>query len=481
MAKRNPAKTRSSKATAKPQVIVKTVRAKYDNAQTTHDNARHWAAADGLSAAAANAVAIRSILRKRSRYEVTNNGLANGIVSTWVNDIIATGARWQIASEFDSSRRLRKAFSRWADEIELPEKLQTMRRAQCVDGEAFAVFVTNERLMSPIKLDIMLVEADCVSDPALSAVVTKTHNDGITYDKMGHPTTYRVLRYHPGDVYFDASQSDYDEYPAESVIHLFRAERPGQLRGVPELTATLGLFAELRRYTLAVLAAAETAADFAWFLKTTSPTVEAANATPFDLVDVERRMGQVLPAHWDIGQLKAEQPTTTYGDFRRNIINEAARPLNMPYNVAACDSSAYNYASGRLDHQTYHRAVYIDRDHIAKRVLDRIAYAWLGEAALVPGLIDDGAPPFVDWDWQWQWDGFEHVDPVKEATAEATRLSQHTTTLRDVYDAQGTDWRDALSQRAAELDTMRQLGIPILTQSGAVVGADPSAGDQPNG
>jgi capsid protein len=48
--------------------------------------------------------------------------------------------------------------------------------------------------------------------------------------------------------------------PVESVIHLFRAERPGQSRGVPEITPALPLFAMLRRYTLAVLGAAEQAA-----------------------------------------------------------------------------------------------------------------------------------------------------------------------------------------------------------------------------
>ncbi len=54
---------------------------------------------------------------------------------------------------------------------------------------------------------------------------------------------------------------------------------------------------------------------------------------------------------WKIGQVRAEQPTTAYGDFKHEIINEIARPLQMPFNVAAGNSSGYNYVSGRLDHQ----------------------------------------------------------------------------------------------------------------------------------
>ena len=43
--------------------------------------------------------------------------------------------------------------------------------------------------------------------------------------------------------------------------------------------------------------------------------------------------------------------------FKKEILNEIARCLGMPYNISAGNSSGYNYASGRLDHQTYFKAV----------------------------------------------------------------------------------------------------------------------------
>ena len=49
------------------------IRAKFDSAQTTADNRRHWANADGLSADAAASPEVRRILRNRARYEVANN------------------------------------------------------------------------------------------------------------------------------------------------------------------------------------------------------------------------------------------------------------------------------------------------------------------------------------------------------------------------------------------------------------------------
>jgi hypothetical protein len=53
----------------------------------------------------------------------------------------------------------------------------------------------------------------------------------------------------------------------------------------------------------------------------------------------------------------------------------------MPFNVAAGNSSGYNYASGRLDHQTYFKAIRVKQVHLEAVVLDRILAAWLDEAA----------------------------------------------------------------------------------------------------
>jgi capsid protein len=131
----------------------------------------------------------------------------------------------------------------------------------------------------------------------------------------------------------------------------------------------------------------------------------------------------------------------------------------MPFNVAAGNSSGYNYASGRLDHQTYFKAIRVEQVHLEAVVLDRVLAAWFDEAALIPGLLPDGLGPFVTWPHQWFWDGHEHVDPAKEATAQATRLANLTTTLADEYARRGLDWEAQLRQRAKELALVAALAL----------------------
>ncbi len=75
------------------------------------------------------------------------------------------------------------------------------------------------------------------------------------------------------------------------ILHYFRSDRPGQIRGIPDITPALPLFAQLRRFTLAVLAAAETAADFAGILYTDAPAGgEADAAEPFEPIELENEL-----------------------------------------------------------------------------------------------------------------------------------------------------------------------------------------------
>ena len=436
------------------------LRGRYDASVTSPDNRRHWANADGLSASAANSREVRRILRERARYEIANNSYAKGITLTLANDVIGTGPRLQLLTpDASANRSIERAFSRWAQKIGLAEKLRTMRMAQTTDGEAFAVLVSNPALDNSVQLDLRLIEADQVTTPEPSLDPTASAVDGIVFDDQGNPVEYHILRTHPGDGDAPLVQ-DFDRVPADSVIHLFRTDRPGQQRGIPEITSALPLFAMLRDYSLATLDAAKAAAYFAGILYTDSPANGEADAVePLDEIELDRNLLLTMPGGWKMSQLRSEHPSATYGEFKREILNEIARCLNMPFNVAAANSSGYNYASGRLDHQTYFKAIRVDQAHLECCVLNRILAAWLDEASLVPGLLPDGLGPYADWSSQFFFDGHEHVDPAKEARAQAIRLDSHTTTLADEYARRGQDWETQLQQRAAELHRMRDLGL----------------------
>ena len=68
--------------------------------------------------------------------------------------------------------------------------------------------------------------------------------------------------------------------------------------------------------------------------------------------------------------------------------------MNMPFNVAAGNSSGYNYASERLNHQTYFESIRVELSQMARVVLDRVLRAWLREAVRIEGYLPDDITAF---------------------------------------------------------------------------------------
>jgi lambda family phage portal protein len=437
-------------------------RARFDSAQTTDNNCRHWLAADSLSADAAASPSVRRTLRNRARYEVANNSYARGIVSTIANDSIGTGPRLQLLTENENlNREIEGEFERWSTNVSLAEKLRTMRMARVQDGEAFAIMVNNPELDHSIKLDLRLIEADQVRSP-FRILPNEREVDGIRMDRYGNPVNYFITKNHPGST-LGAWPEDVISVPATNMIHVFRQDRPGQHRGIPEITPALPLFAQLRRFTLAVLSAAEAAANFAGILYTDAPPNGESDAVePMDFIELERNMLLTMPGGWKMSQIEPMQPTTTYVDFKKETLNEIARCMNVPFNIAFGNSSGYNFASGRLDHQTYFKSIRVDQSFMAQKVLDHILGAWFWEYALEFGFPRDipvtGLGRLLP-NHQWFWDGVEHIDPAKEARAQSIRLQNNTTTLAHEFARQGKDWEVELKQRAREKNLMRELGL----------------------
>lgn len=478
----------------------KMIRAKFDAAQTTDENRRHWANADGLSAVAATNPAVRRIVRNRARYEVASNSIARGIVLTLANDLVGAGPQLQMLTiDKELNRAIEQGFGAWSAEIHLAAKLRTMRMARAQDGEAIGVMFNNRGLRGPVKMDVRLVEADRLGESTFSnsswrpggILGVEDENkavDGIVFDEYGNPAQYHILKRHPGaaDAILNFGGAEYDVVPAASVVHWFRADRPGQRRGVPDIMPALPLFAILRRYTKATLLAAETAADLSLIMKTTSPAGgEAAEVDPWITMEMERNIAMFAPEGWEPHQMKAEQPSATFPEFRIAIINEIARCLNMPRNIAACDSSGYNYASGRLDHTTYNRSVEVERDDMGAVVLVPLLLAWVREAILISDFLPlsarmllTKAMPIMAHTWLWR--SHEEADPVKNAKAAVLLRKAGLLTDAEYWGGRSLDWerQQEQLQREKQGRVSRGLSGPEKEEGAAEAEADQSEIDE---
>lgn len=467
---------------------------RYEAAETTDHNKRHWRAADGLSARSANTLDVRKALRERARCEIgENNSYGKGIVETLANDLVGTGPRLQLhaplVSEGMDEDQLEQIerdlnvvelrFAEWMQVVGLADDLRVMAKAKVVDGEAFAVLTTNEALPTAVHVDVEVVECDRITDPWLQPALgaDKLQCDGIKYDAAGNPVLYYLRNEHPGDTL--GSDFSGKWLPARFVRHWYRRDRAGQLRGVPELTTALPLFAQMRRWTLATLTAAETAADLAGLLKSTIAPEEGTilTAKEWDKIEFARGMLMCLPYGYELQQLDSKHPNQTYKDFKRELLSEIARCLSMPYGIAAGDSSDSSYAGGRLEFQSWQMTLRVLHSHLNAVVLLPIFLAWLDEAIMVPGYIPKWITP-ANVVAEWFYDVRPHVDPSKEASADETGLRTHSTTYQEIYGKKGQYWKDRLRQRGREVGFLKELGLSVATPAGPTNQAAPADRDE---
>jgi capsid protein len=356
-----------------------------------------------------------------------------------------------------------------------------MSKAKSQDGETFGLLISNPGLPTPVKLDLRTIEADQVRFVDIT-LLTVPSVDGIRFDDFGNPVSYHVLRVHPGFWSYATGYIgfpwEYDVWPAKFVLHWFRADRPGQHRGIPEIMAALPLLAQVRRYILATLQASETAADFAMYMKTptaaegmieSDEVVEVPN--PFDLFPLQRNIVTTLPDGYEIGQTKPNQPIDRIEEFVRVLLRQVARCMNMPYNIVAGDFSQGSYSESNLGNQGYFRQIEEGHKDLEYSMLDRLLAAWLMEASVAQTGGDFGAPYMPASvkaaigkitgnacdlpNHSYNWVGHEWANPSQAADADQKNLRMGFETYARVWGRKGQDYRKA------HISNAKALGLSI--------------------
>ena len=483
---------RRSKRT-QPQTRQPMVRAKFDLAQTTPDNRRHWTNADGLAARAAISPAVRRVVRIRSRYEADNNSWYAGILRTASNHIVgATGPRLQVLTgDTDANRRLESAWRQWANRVKLADVLRTCVEAYWRDGEVFVMRGTSLRF--PLGLDLLVLESDQIATPwQQSQLVDPFVDDGIRFDRATNELEFYVYDHHPG-LNTPVSTLQGQWYAAREVCHLYRAERPGQTRGIPRATPALQTLPIMRRQELATLFSAETAANFAMYLKSNSPNIDPTDS-PADFAEIEltRNMLTTLPAGWEIGQVEPKQPGPLYEMFQRQALMSFCRCTNMPYTLAAGTGKDANFSSFKGDMKNvWEPEVQVEQNRIQMDIVERLWQWFLESAVFVPGLLN-GLPAIADIEHRWHWPPLPELDQVESAQAAEIRLAAGLSTPTEEHARRGKDW-DLESVRAAadfgvSIEEYRRavfsktFGIPMapaVPGGGPASPSAPATGQQP--
>ena len=500
--------------TRNPYHLPNQVQGTYDAARWTEDNERHWVNATAYGPNEENNPQVREKLRNRSRYETFNNSYLRGMVLSLCNDFTGSGPSLQVTDDRlseDQTKSIEERFNKYARRIRLRELLWKLRHVKIVDGEGFAVQYTDRYLADPmgryirtnqfasseVLINYQIIEAEQCTSYNMYQGSSDYEVDGIRFDRNMRPTEYCILYHNPNEtIPWSKLNTEYGRWlPARYVIHWFRQSRPW-LRGIPETTQALPTCAYFRRFNLAVLSAAETAASFAGVLESDSPAntgplfgqapdldAPTEQYEPFDAFPIQRGMFVKIPDGHKLNQLRAEYPGENNAAFVDTVVREIARALLIPYNRAVGSSKDSNFSSGTLDHQMYNTAIARERESCEDTVLNHILASWYEEALRIPAYLEDLPEDFRYEipDYSWRWDApVNHVDPEKSAKALALLWDKGFITDDQIQLTEfNRDPKDYYEAVKVQNETREEIGLPLpgVTVVNQNMGPD-GAGDQ---
>lgn len=449
----------------KLQAVQVDLKAAYDNAELSPELNELFARAQHESGLSGIDPQARRTLIDRSRYEILQaNAAFKGLVRSAVNWVIGRGAflECKIEGNVEAARKIEAGFNAWFKSVRGPRKVRVMAYAKTTDGPGLAA-ITNRKPVgkSKVTLNFVPFEDEQIKQPfgRFSGDDWQKNYflDGKDVDDNGDAVRYWILPNHP----VEDPVTQPEPVSANFIIDVFNWERPSQHRGIPELATSIGKGPMMRIYEKAVLDAAATAAKHTVLLETSIDKFEGDQLEDlFQPVEsgVQETINYGTQTHLPLGvkasQLKAEQPTSTYGEFTRSNVASAARPIGQPSQIATGDGAGMNYAGGQLGRQDYELDVDVQRQDWETECFDKLLSHWLLEAALL-GEIPEEYSSIDSLTHEWRWTRRRHQDTNREYTGRAKACASGLTSPAFWQEDDGVDPEEE------DLASARSYGITI--------------------
>ncbi|MBK7024037.1 MAG: phage portal protein [Sulfuritalea sp.] len=419
-------------------------------------------------------------LRAKSRDLVRRNAWAAAGVEAFVANAIGTGIKPQSmvadAAQREAIQRLWWAWCESADAAGVTDfyGVQALACRAMLEGGEALVRLRWRRPEDglPVALQVQVLEAEHL--PVMfNADADNGHviRAGIEFDRLGRRVAYHLYRSHPNDGALapmsGAGGVETVRVPADEVVHLFRALRPGQIRGEPWLARALVKLNELDQYDDAELVRKKTAAMFAGFITRMSPEDSLlgeglADGNGVALAGLEPGTLQILEPGEDIKFSAPADVGSSYADFMRLQFRAVAAAMGITYEMLTGDLTQVNYSSIRAGLLEFRRRCEATQHAVIVHQLCRpIWRAWMDQAVLEGALSLPGyaLKPRSFQTARWVPQGWQWVDPQKEFTAMKLAIRAGLTSRSEAISAYGYDAEDVDREIAADNARADALGL----------------------
>jgi lambda family phage portal protein len=455
---------------AQARAATEIVRRSYDGAKANRTNGGWYTPSTSANTEIATALVL---LRDRSRDLVRNNPWAAKAVQTIVDNAIGSGIVPSAATgNTDLDAQIMALWAQFAASCDADGRhdfhglTHLACRAAVESGEVFLRFRgrrASDGLSVPLQLQ--LLESDHLDGARSDYFAPGTSNRilyGIEFDGLGRRIGYYLFPDHPGSADVRFRQLTSQRVQASEVLHLYRQDRPEQVRGVPWGAPVIMDLQNLADFDDAELLRQKIAACFALFVERPegdgAPRLGVEETTNDDGNRVETFEPGMVSYLQPGEEVKFSEPPqlTGYGDFTRARLRAVAAGYGVTYEQLTGDLTQVNYSSYRAGHLEFRRMV--DRWRWLSVIPQFCQPVW---DRFVAAAFAAGKLPVERAAVRWSPPAFESIDPVKDAEATLLELRMGTRTMRAAVGERGESYAEHMAALAEEKADRERLGLVL--------------------
>jgi len=413
-------------------------------------------------------------LRYRSRDLYKNSTFGRSALSTLSNNVIGGGLKLQPAINREYIQKkvnlsddaideiedeIEFHFNNWAKSKESDaEGKQNFYEIQwlshlsrLMSGDVFATLPIIERKKFPYKLKVQLIESDRVRNP-YGTYDSKDMRMGIKYGDFSYPEKYYIhndLSINPLNSRLNGNNKNYIEVDAfgkksgrTNILHLFKAERPGQGRGVPLLSSVIETVKHLSRYKEAESTAAIVRSLYNIFIKSKDPdqfpggTRHGGSSSDSEEIDDEiiLGVGEVfnLKPDEEIFEANPSRPNPAFESFVNALAKEIGMATDIPYEILVKQFMA-SYSASRAAKIEFYKFVLTERERFSTGFNNPIYEEFLTLLVLegiinLPGFINNPFLKMAYCNAFWIGPSMGQIDELKEVNASTKRIDNNQST-----------------------------------------------------
>ena len=366
-------------------------------------------------------------LRRQAWHLYKTNGYAKRAVNVLATYMIGSGITpHAIAKNGKRSQRIDERLKFWADSTRCDfDGRQNLYGIQSLvtkhlvrDGECFVIRVHDKNREIPVCLRI--IDADLL-DPSKGI-------QGIEFSASGLRTGYHFFLSPPESTELER-QSTF--LPAKEVLHVFQADRAGQVRGISWLSTILDRLKTFDEYEGAQLEKQKISANFMGVFR----DLEISDIAPYEeKMEQMMKPGSMLIA--PAGQTVEWSSPPSVGDFKEftehNSLSMAAG-VEVPYMLLSCDYSKTSYSSSRLELINFYKHIEALQNNLIIPSLCEPIFQWFLEALELTGVSTASIRA------SWARPKRDFVDPVQEIEAYERAVKSGFLSHSDVLKEMGRD------------------------------------------